>query len=286
MEIIIEYVLIDNILINYMIFFLSFKILKQHMFFWRLIIASVVGACFALILPMIPLSWYMMIPLKLFIGFLMVLISFPYSKFKKMLTYFLVFILTTGMMGGVCFITIYMLSGSLSADTLTNYSFSMPVGVILFVCFIAAYLINSLIKMFYKKKRENNFIYEAVILNNGKKVKVNAFLDSGNTLIDPKSQKPVIIITYALFNKLYSLPIEQVLMKKINSDDIKNSHYISFNTVGSSGEMLVFEIEEMKIIMSKKQEKKIKNVLLGLSFSNLCKTFACDALLHPDYVYC
>lgn len=286
MEITIEYVLIDNVVINYIILFLSCKLLKQKVVFWKLFLAAVIGAGFALILPIIYLPSYLLILLKLSLGFLMVLMSLPCNTFKRCAASFLTFLLMTGVMGGVCFAIIYMLSGNLSTDILLNYSAPIPVGVILFICCLTAYLLNSLIKLFYKKRKENNFIYSAIIWSNGKKVKVNAFLDSGNTLVDPVYKKPVIIISYSLFHKLYNLPLEKVLMKNITSKDIKNSHYISFNTVGKSAEMLVFEIESIEIILSKEKKRKLENVLLGLSFGSISKTFSCEVLLHPDYVYC
>lgn len=285
MEIVVEYILVDNIIINYLIILLSKKILKLQITVWKAVLSSVIGATFALLLPIMILPTYILLPLKFILGFLMVLIAFPYSNLKKTLTYFLVFILMTGLMGGVCFVVIYMFSGNLSTNMLF-YSAPIPIGLILLICSVTTYFVSSLIKLFYRKKRENNFIYEAIIINNGKKVKINAFLDSGNTLIDPVSKKPVIIISYPLFNKLYNLPLEQIIMKKVTSENIKNSHYISFDTVGKSSCMLVFEIEEIKILISKAQVRSIENVLLGLSFANISKIFYCDALLHPDYVYC
>lgn len=286
MEIVIEYVLIDNIVINYLILFLACKILKEHIVFWKILISAMIGAGFALIMPIMAVSALFLIILKISLGILMVLIVFPCSSFKKALSSFLTFILMTAVMGGICFAIIYAVSGSLSMDLLSMYSAPIPVGVILLCCAFMAWLINSLIKLFYKKQKENNFKFEAVLINKEKQIRANAFLDTGNTLIDPASNKPVIIITYSLFHKLCEMPLERVLMKKVTDEDIKGSHYISFDTVGKKSEMLVFEIDKINIITEDKQIKTFEKVLLGLSFGGIFKTFSCDALLHPDYVYC
>lgn len=214
----------------------------------------------------------------------MVLISLPSKTLKKVIISFLTFMLMTGVMGGVCFALIFMLSGSVSADVLITYSSDIPLGLIIFICLITYLATTKLIKLFYQKKTINNFIYETILKDKGKKIKFNAFLDSGNTLIDPISQKPVVIISYSLFQRLYNFPLEKIITKKIEEKDIKKLHYITINTVGKGSEMLVFEVEKMEVVFSKNDIKNFSNVVLGLSFSGINKTFSCDALLHPQFV--
>jgi stage II sporulation protein GA (sporulation sigma-E factor processing peptidase) len=283
MEIIIEYVLIDNLVIDFLILYLSCKILKQKIVYWRLILSAVIGAGCALIIPIINLPEYLMIILKLILGIVMVLICLPCSTFKKSFISFLTFLMMTGCMGGVCFLIIFMLSGNMSFNFNISYSYKIPVGAIVFVCALVAGIISQLIKLIYRKKALNNFIYEITLVDKGKEIRSSAYLDSGNTLIDPVTNKPVIIINYSLFNKLYNLPLEKILTKKIKEEDIKKSHYITFNTIGKKSDMLVFEIDKMAI-NSQNQEKQFDNVLLGLSFSKLNNTFSCEALLNPQFI--
>ncbi len=47
-------------------------------------------------------------------------------------------------------------------------------------------------------------IYEAVLLGNGRKVGVRALIDTGNSLIEPISGKPVCILEKSVFEKLWS----------------------------------------------------------------------------------
>ncbi|MDD4110350.1 MAG: sigma-E processing peptidase SpoIIGA [Clostridia bacterium] len=284
MEIIIEYVLIDNLVIDFLILYISCKLLKCKIVFWKLAVSSLIGAGCALVLPIIILPNYGLIIFKLTLGVLMVLISLPSQTFKKALSSFMVFLMMTGSMGGLCFFLIFMLSGSLSADVLITYSSNIPIGVIIFMCALISFGVTKLTKLFYQKKNINNFIYETIFSDKGREIKINAFLDSGNTLIDPISQKPVVIINYSLFHRLYNLPLEKILTKNIEKKDIKNLHYITFNTIGKRADMLVFEVDKMEVVFSKNETKNFNDVVLGLSFSGLNKTFSCDALLHPQFV--
>ena len=158
MEIIIEYVLIDNLVINFLILYLSCKILKQKIVYWRLILSSFIGVGCALIMLIINFPGYVMIIFKLILGIVMVVIALPCPTFKKSVVSFLTFLIMTGCMGGVCFLIIFMVSGNLSFNLLATYSYKIPVGAILFACSIISVVIGQLIKLVYRKKTINNFI--------------------------------------------------------------------------------------------------------------------------------
>ncbi len=279
MEIVVEYVLVDNLVIDYLILYLSCKLLRQKVVFWRISLASVLGAGCALITPIMALPTWALILFKLLLGWVMVRVGIKPTTIKKEIISYLTFLGMTAVMGGVCFGIIYMLSGDIEASYLLLYNLEIPVGVILLAVALTALAISKMIKYFYHKKVFNNFVFKTVIYDKGKEIQIDAFLDSGNTLIDPVTNKPIVIIDYLTFNKLYDLPMTQLLTKQV--DEIENSHYIEFGTVGKRDSMLIFEIEKMQVIVSDKDTKELKNVALGLSFAKLKKSFECNALLHP-----
>ena len=122
----------------------------------------------------------------------------PTGVKKNMLAYF-VFLLTTAAVGGVCFGIVYLLSGDIESGFVQIYDSEIPVGVVLLTVWLVFLLILKLIKMFERKKLLNTFVFKAEIKNEGKIIEFDAYLDSGNALIDPISQKPVMIIDYSLF---------------------------------------------------------------------------------------
>ena len=76
MKIYFEYVLIDNIIINFLILLCVAKTLHFNHKNWLLFISSIFGAVVALLLPLINLSQLMLLPLKLISGIIMLLIAF------------------------------------------------------------------------------------------------------------------------------------------------------------------------------------------------------------------
>ena len=204
----------------------------------------------------------------------------PVGFAKNVISYF-VFLLLTAVMGGVCFGIVFMLSGDINGGFVLVYDAEIPVGVILLIVSLVSFAITKLVQKLNRKKLFNTFIFKAELKNLNKIAKFEVYLDSGNTLKDPISNKPIIIIEYSVFRRIFNFPLEKLITKKINEKDIEGSHYIDYGTIGGNGKMLVFEVEQL---MLKQHDKEtiLKNPSVGLTFSRLTKSFNCEALIGPE----
>ncbi|MDD3862911.1 MAG: sigma-E processing peptidase SpoIIGA, partial [Clostridia bacterium] len=125
-----------------------------------------------------------------------------------------------------------------------------------------------------------NFTYKTILLANNKSLKIFAFLDTGNTLMDPLTGKPVNIITYNNFNKIYSdVPLHKILLGQI-PENLKNAHYIDVGSIAKKTKMLIFEIDCINI-KQKEGWKNLKDICVALSFANFDEKLSCGLLLHP-----
>ncbi len=281
MEIVIEYALVDNLVINFLILYLSSLILKSKKNNWLFFISATLGAIVSLIIPLLVLPNWIFLVYKLLLGWVMVRIALRPMGIKANLIYFLVFLFITALMGGVCFAVIFLLSGEISASSVFLYNLEIPVGAVLLVVSLVGLTIAKLFKAFYRKKMFGNFIFDAEVLNDKKNIEFQVYLDSGNTLIDPLTNKSVVIIEYSIFKKIYDISFEKVITKKITQDDIKNSRYINYGTIGGKSKMLVFEVDCFKI-KTKDKDIVIDNQIFGLSLTKLKNCFDCEALIGPD----
>ena len=103
------------------------------------------------------------------------------------------------------------------------------------------------------------------------------YLDSGNVLYDTITKKPIILVTFDVFNKLYqNINYINALTKNFDKSIIKDGHFIKINGVGSGTSILVFTIDEMLI----NNDKSFKDVAVGLSFSSFDKSFGKKILLN------
>ncbi len=276
MGIYVEQVIIDNFVINYLLLFLCGKILNCEIKHLRLIFSSLIGMLFSLFLPLVEINEIMLlIFIKLFLGVLMICTSFKINSFKKFFLLYFLFLILTGIMGGICFGVLFSLYPNFTIEN-GVFSYDGAIGIFVIFIIVLSKFVFDLLKYIKRKTQEQNYIFKISIFYNLKKIITNAFLDTGNILIDKISGKPVILISFKTFKKIFEINTSDFLLGKYK---IENSRYIDVKTATNSGKILVFEIEKIKI-QNLNQEKTITNAVLGLSLQNFNKQFGCDVLLN------
>ena len=250
MEIIIEYVLIQNILIDMMIFKTTAAILKIKGRFFFLI--SVFASVFALILPLFHINGAPAFLIKICFGVLLVNLAFKFSSFKSLIKIFLVFLLTTFLYGGV-------------ASFITQTFGEVTTLIILAVVTISYFVVRYLIKFLSKRKAVQNLCYDVELEVEGKRVRCRGFLDTGNFLVDPLTNRPVSIIDLSLFSKIFGQEKTiELLTKKVDVSKFASGHFIKIGTVGKGDKVLAFEIDRM--LLSGKEI--VDKPMLALSYKN------------------
>lgn len=267
MEIEIELSLIINTFLNSLILSLSAKLLKERA---RLFVLwALLGGVIAIIFPLFALPFYSKILLEVFTCFLLSSLTFKFTTWKRFFVICGVVTLTTFLFGGA------------------SYALQSAIGQFpLFVVAIVGIVIYSITKMILvhqqRRNKIDNFSFKVTIKDDGKVLQEEAFLDTGNMLYDTITKKPIMLVTFDIFHKLYSdITFINAFTKKTENCSIKNGHYIKINSIGSGTSMLVFTIDELIV---GDEERSFKNVALGLSFSGFDKSFGKKILLHSELV--
>lgn len=266
MEIEIELTLVINIVLNSFILKLASLILKQRA---RLFVLwATLGGIIALVMPLFMMPIYCKILLQIFTCFLLASLTFMFNSPKQFLVISSTITLMTFVFGGGCY-------------ALQNLIGSFPLFVVAIVgsvIYVASYCIIR-----YQQKRNiiENFCYKVKIIDGDKTIEEEGFLDTGNMLYDSISKKPIMLVTFDIFHKLYdNVSFINAFTKKTENCSIKNGHYIKINSVGSGTSMLIFSIDELIV----GGERSFKNAMLGLSFSGFDKSFGKKILLHSELV--
>jgi stage II sporulation protein GA (sporulation sigma-E factor processing peptidase) len=155
MQIYLEYVLIDNLVINGFILLLTKELLKLQVKKINIFLASLVGAVFALFVPLVVLPPILLLIAKICVGLCIVSILKKYKNSLEFITSFLTFLTLTFVMGGVCFAILNLLNAQVTNSGVLIYQNEIPLGIILLVIMGYSYLMLNLIKNFYKKKSLN-----------------------------------------------------------------------------------------------------------------------------------
>lgn len=279
MVVYIEDAILDNLVINSIILFLSLFSLRQKIKILKVICASLLGCVVSIALTFFSLPLFLTILIKFLLGLILSSIVIQKFSFKLLSLFYVVFLTFTFVMGGFCFFIIYLFGGEVYSITNMTYNLPISLGVIFIFLGIYAFLLIHAIKVFYKKQKLASFYYDVILHIQNKKIKIKAYLDSGNLLQDNLTGLPILIVNFNTFNKIFNGKVSVFNFLKNTLNQTIKGRYIDVSTISSNGKMFVIEPNKVEIKQDGTQLKEIK-VLVGVS-SNTSKSGQFEALLSP-----
>lgn len=187
----------ELIMLNFIIDFLILKttssILKLNTKTTRLIISSIVGEI-SLLYLFVSFNNIELTLFKLLIGIIMNLISFGYINLKDFIKNLLYFYMFSFFLGG----TLYYLK----IESLVKYKYYiLLIPIIMNILKKLTYNLKNIIKLRHKV---------TIYLKNGNVLYLNGYMDTGNTLVDPYTNKNVIIINKDIKEKFFLVPFKTI----------------------------------------------------------------------------
>lgn len=290
MTIYIDVVLIENLIMNYIILLASGLILKIKIKHIRLILASLLGAVYSIIAYMGILELYSSILLKIILSIIIVYIAFNPQSIKKMWKDLLIFYLTSFVFGGAAFALIYIIRPQ---DILMRNGLFLgtyPLKTVMLGGIVAFTIIITAFTVVKRKISKKDMFCTIEIKLNGKNIKANAMIDTGNMLKEPITNTPVVVVEHTL---LYQCMPKEILNNleniiggdfekipdKIKQEYILKLKLIPFSSLGKQNGMLLGIKPEYLKIITEEQEKTQKNVIIGIYNKSLTKRGEYRALM-------
>ncbi len=258
MTVYIEYVLIDNFIIDYLMLKASFALTATSVSRRRLLFCAFLGALFALLYPLITVHNVFLTIIKVCFGLLMVLIAGKFRTKKAFYVTAITFFCYTFLTGGAV-IGVFSL---LNIPYSTEYSIAL---MIIPVYFIFTGL-TKVVKFLYQRKELSGLIVDIEITAFGKTIKGKGFFDTGNGLYD--GENPVIVCGKSFAKDFIGL--NEIKLKRIE-----------VNTVNGKSQNLAFNIEKIKIYNSD-EPNIFNNVTLCVTKQSVGSDF--DVILHPALI--
>lgn len=274
MIIYVEYVIIDNMVIDLLILNTTKHLAKLNTTKLRLVLSSIIGTVFALVSPLFPNIINLLT--KPLLAIIMTYIAFNPKQIKKFLVCYLLFFLVTFVYGGAFLGICEMFGIKFLVHNGVMYEYKFPVGLAILICAITYVCIKNLIKYCFQKHAKDKLQYKVKFICGEREIYCTAFLDTGNNLsIDGK---PITIINYKIFSQIYpKISLVDILQRK--NLPLKNLKYKSVeNIIENSQKILTFEIDKMKI-----EDIEIKNAILGLTLKNLSE-IDCDSIISSKII--
>lgn len=278
----VDVVLIENFIMNYIIFVATGIILKINIKKWRLAISSLIGAIYSVIGYVVTIEIYSNFLIKIILSIIIVYIAYNPQSFDKLWRDVLIFYLTSFVFGGAAFFLIYIVQPQKiimkNGLFLGTYTFkTVALGAVIgFIIIITAF------KIVKKKINKNDMFCDIEIKLNGKIIRTKAMIDTGNMLKEPITNIPVVVVEHTI---LYECLPKEILNnldeilggsfknipEKIKQEYITKFKFIPFSSLGKQNGMLLgIKAEYIKIFEDEKDEKK-ENIIIGIYDKSLTK---------------
>lgn len=284
----------ENFIINYLILFVSAKLLKLSIYPLRLILSAAFGAAYAIIMLLFPsMSIYCSFPAKILLSVAMSALALKPNGLIQHLKCISAFYVCTFIFAGMTFaFAVFQNTDGLIANAVSPlYSYSFK--IIFCVVGTAVILIVSLAFIFKPLiVRQRHLISVKVFLGDAVS-DLCALVDTGNSLTDPVSLKPVIVAELRAMTSLLPSDINAIFSSGEHMDynlvskglslceHPEKFRMIPYSAVGSDGMLLGVRADKIEFDEGSGL-KSCEDIVICLYNSTISKKGDYNSLMNPS----
>ena len=296
MEIYLDVLFMENIVMNFLILMLTAKFSKTRTTSLRLFLGSLVGALYVVILVLCPgMKVYYTTFAKIILSCLIVAVTFSLDKITTFLKTLATFYFSTFIFGGAAFAFLYFNQSGGFVKNGVVYVFSESGWLSLFLSIITVAII---VKVFWDliqlRLVRDKLLVSLGIAFEDRISYMDALVDTGNSLRDPLTNTPVIIVEFKAISEI--LPIEiKAIFEESNENDLNivtrvvsgsiwysRFRLIPFTSIGKENGMLIGFKPDYIEVGENENKRGIENVIVGIYNRTLSKNEKYKALLSPE----
>ena len=276
----IDELFILNAVINFILLFVTKRIIRSNSSNPRLFLGSVIGAIYAIFMFLPSAKFIYSFVGKLIFSLVLVAITYDVKKFKKYIRAVGVFYLVSFVFGGSAYAILSFTSGNEKMHMTLKILVTSTVIAYIFITFLTSY---------YKRLaiRESKFTSLSVFMDN-KSACINCLIDTGNSLYEPLSDLPVIVVEFEsicclLPNELCDvfrqrLPLESIYEKLYKCDFKNRLRLIPFHSLGSKNGMIIgFKPDKVTV-----NNESVGGTIIGIYAERLSSDNSYSALINPQ----
>lgn len=251
MKVYVDLIFLLNFYLDFLLLMTTSITLKRSVSLKRILLGTFIGSTSILFLFW-SINNILLFFFKLIIAILMVILTFSYKDLKYTLNNLGYFYMISVILGGFLYYLNLEFSYTHIGLIFINKGISINAIFLILISPVILYIYYRQAKQF---KSNYNLIYEIEIgLKNKEKLNLKGFLDTGNKLMDPITNKPIILI-----------------QKGIVDEEKEKIYFVPFHSLNNNNLLKCFKPEYIEI-----ENKKYKNYLIGIS----------DKKFHLDGVEC
>jgi stage II sporulation protein GA (sporulation sigma-E factor processing peptidase) len=279
---------------NFYILWITSKLTKKNSSNLKLIIGSVIGALYVIVLLFPNMSILTSHFSKLLLSVIIITITFKPKEILELARLVSYFYIISFMVGGAAFALFYLTD---TGSVLSNGIFlwkntSIPMWTLV----VAPIFVYTIIRISWEYI-QNKFMKETLCLplritSKDLTADLTALVDTGNSLFEPISRLPVIVVEFQMIKNILPTQLCDLFNKNLEGDldtlsklnPSFNLRVIPYTTIGNPcGIILGFKPEEIKILRGEGNYQMI-NAIIGIFNGKLSRDSSYGALLNPEII--
>lgn len=257
MGVYVEAVIIENFAVDALMLVLAHRLSGVRWRWWGALIGGACGAAFAVAMPFIKMPDLPLAVLKLAVGGLIVGVSARFKGVRQYLASLAFFLALTFASGGALIALAYVTNLDSCAIKGTNCALTAsPLWQIACGVGGAALAYTAFRTVLSGRRRAliRGFCRRVALFEGAESAYLDGLVDTGNTLYDTRTLKPICIISPAVADRLYRTGVISY----------RGLRYVRCATVSGEGKIAVFEIDRL-VIYSGEERHIIDNAIMGVS---------------------
>ncbi len=286
-----------NFIINCLLLAVTARLGRLPLKRWRIILSAVMGALYAVLMFFPDMSFVYSTGAKLVFSCLTVAVAYNIHGVRLYFKALGLFYLATFCFGGGVFaLCSFTGIGAATGALISNGVFyiNLPWQV-LFVTVGISYLVLRCVWASLRSRlsRENMFVGTSIYLE-GKRVDVNALIDTGNALYDPLTDAPVMVAEYSKIKELLPEKTRRILEENdecppelwcsATEETSLKMRLIPFSSLGRERGMLPGFKPDKVAFYQNEQTVETDNIIVGIYSKQLTRDKSYSALLHPEVI--
>lgn len=301
MEIYLDIVALENIVINYLILSVTSRFSKNKAGSLRLFLGSLLGTAYLVLMLTLPdMKIYTTVFSKFLLSIAMVAVTFNCGKISVFLKTLAMFYATTFLFAGAGFALMFfnrdwgiMRNGVLlSPLSFLDAKWTELLLAVALVLIILKIVWEAVQSRFLKEK----LLVKISIVFDNKTTELSALVDTGNSLHDPLTNMPVIVVEFTAIKDLLPEDIRSIFEKDTENDlnsitaTISGSDWFSrfrlipFTSLGKENGMLIGFRPDYIEIGEDEGKKGVRDAIVGIYNRALSRNEQYKALMNPELI--
>lgn len=240
-----DVLLVTNLFVNYALLDCSARIMKNTASRLRILFGAAAGSVYGLVIFLPELPKFVELVSRLAVTALIVFITFGYANIKKYLRCFFTFFAVSVGFGGIMLLLwITVAPVGMVYNNGTVY-FDIDLAV-LAMSVVVCFALVSAISFFIERRAPKESVAIVEIFHAGQSVRVNALIDTGNSLRESFSGYPVAVAEESAVRKILPQSVSEYIKGNTTSES-DNFRLIVHTTVSGTGIMPAFKPDYVEI---------------------------------------